>query len=263
MAKARKFTNFLLEEEGPIAIFTSNRPEVMNALDVISHQEIIDFVAYYEQAEHLRVAIITGAGEKAFVAGADITTVRAAKGIPSLIGGKMRKGLSMLENCHKPIIAAINGYAFGGGLELALACDIRIVSDNALMALPETDLGILPGTGGTQRLPRIVGVGVAKDMILGGRRLNAQEAVQFGLAYKSVPVEQLMDETKKIAGKMALRGPVALHLAKKTINQSLFTDLKTGIEYESLSLAVLFESEDKAEGTTAFLEKRKPQFSGK
>jgi len=260
--KKPEFVNFLLEEEDGIATFTSNRPEVMNALNIDSHLDMLKFIPYFEQAEHLRVAIITGAGEKAFIAGADINNLKVATGIESL-NGRMRRALSMLESCSKPVIAAVNGYAFGGGLELALACDIRIVSDNALLALPETDLGILPGTGGTQRLPRIVGVGVAKDMILGGRRLNAQEAVQFGLAYKCVPVAEIMTETKKIAGKIAARGPLGLQMAKKAINESLFTDVKSGVEYEALCLAVTFESEDKLEGTTAFLEKRKPVFTGK
>lgn len=256
------FVNFLLEEKGEIAIFTSNRPEVMNALDLTSHQEIIDFAAYFESAGHLRVAIITGAGEKAFVAGADINNIKSAKGISSL-KSRLRHGLSLLENSSKPVIAAINGYAFGGGLELALACDIRIVADEAVVGLPETGLGILPGAGGTQRLPRMVGMSVAKDMILAGRKLNAQEAVQYGLAYKSVPRSELLKEAEKIARRMIANGPVALHLAKKSIHAAMDSDMRTGLELEALSLALLFESEDKLEGASAFLEKRMPNYKGK
>ncbi len=255
------FKNFLLQEEGPIAVLTSNRPEVMNALDLQSNIELIQFADYMEKSEHLRVAIITGAGDKAFIAGADINAVRAQSGVKSL-RSNLRIALAALENCSKPVIAAVNGYAFGGGFELSLACDIRIVSENAMLGLPETGLGFIPGAGGTQRLSRMAGVGVAKDMILGGRTLTAQEAVQYGIAMKAVPLEKLMDEARKLAGKMVLRGPIALNVGKKVINASLFTDPATGCTMESLALAILFDSKDKMEGTSAFLEKRKPQFKG-
>jgi len=261
MHKAPTFINFLLEEEGPIAIFISNRPEIMNALNLDSNIDILNFVDYLENAEHLRVAIITGAGDKAFIAGADINAVRVQTGVKS-IQSKLRISLAALENCSKPIIAAINGYAFGGGFELALACDIRIVAENAVLGLPETGLGFIPGAGGTQRLSRMAGVGVAKDVILGGRTLSAQEAVQHGIAMKAVPLEKLMEEAKKLAGKMVLRGPIALNVGKKMINASMYTDPSTGCMMESLALAILFDSKDKMEGTSAFLEKRKPQFKG-
>jgi enoyl-CoA hydratase len=255
------FKNFLLEEEGPVAIFTSNRPEVMNAMNLDSNIDLLNFAEYLEHAEHLRVAIITGAGDKAFSAGADLNAVRAQSGVKSL-QSKLRISLAALENCSKPIIAAINGFAFGGGFELALACDIRLVSENAMLGLPETGLGVIPGAGGTQRLSRMVGIGVAKDIILGGRTLNPQEAVQFGVAMKAVPLENLMDEAKKLAGKMVLKGPIALNVGKKVLNASMYTDTATGCTMEALALAILFDSKDKLEGTSAFLEKRKPQFKG-
>jgi len=255
------FKNFLLEEEGPVAVFTSNRPEIMNAMNIDSNIDVIHFVEYLESAEHLRVAVIMGAGDKAFIAGADLNAVRAQSGVKSL-QSKLRISLAALENCSKPIIAAINGYAFGGGFELALACDIRLVAENAMLGLPETGLGFIPGAGGTQRLSRIAGVGIAKNMILGGRTLSAQEAVQYGIAMKALPLENLMKEAKKLAGKMVLRGPIALNVGKKVINASMYTDPATGCTMESLALAILFDSKDKLEGTSAFLEKRKPQFKG-
>lgn len=261
MNEAPGFKNFLLKEEGAVAVFTSNRPEIMNALDYDSNLDLLRFVDHLESAKHLRVAIITGAGDKAFMAGADLNAVRAQSGVKSL-QSKLRVALAALENCSKPIIAAINGYAFGGGFELALACDIRLAAENALLGLPETGLGFIPGAGGTQRLARMAGVGVAKDMILGGRTLNAQEAVQYGIAMKAVPPHNLMEEAEKLAGKMILRGPIALNVGKKAINASLYTDPATGCAIESLALAILFDSKDKLEGTSAFLEKRKPKFTG-
>jgi enoyl-CoA hydratase len=255
------FKNFLLEEDGAVAVFTSNRPQVMNALNPDSSTDLLRFVDYLESAEHLRVAIITGAGDKAFIAGADLNAVREQSGLESL-RGKMRISFTAIENCAKPVIAAINGFAFGGGFELALACDIRLVAENALLGLPETGLGLIPGVGGTQRLSRMAGVGIAKDMILGGRTLNAQEAVQFGIAMKSLPQDQLMGEAKKLAEKMLLKGPIALNVGKKVLNASIYTDTATGCTMESLALAILFDSKDKLEGTSAFLEKRKPQFKG-
>ncbi len=261
MTAKPEFKNFLLEEDGPVAIFTSNRPEVMNAMNLDSNIDVLNFIDYLEKSEHLRVGIITGAGDKAFIAGADLNAVKVQTGIESL-QSKLRVCLSAIENCSKPIIAAINGFAFGGGFELALACDIRLVSENAVLGLPETGLGFIPGGGGTQRLSRLVGVGIAKDMILAGRTLTAQEAVQYGVAMKVFPLENLMDEAKKLAHKMALRGPVALNLGKKLINASLYTDQNTGCMAESLALAILFDSKDKLEGIDAFMEKRKPQFKG-
>jgi enoyl-CoA hydratase len=257
-----KFNHFLYEETDGIAIFTANRPEVMNALNSECQADILHFAEFIEETDRIRVAILTGAGDKAFIAGADINNIKTAEGISSL-NSRLRRGLDLLESSSKPVIGAINGYALGGGCETALACDIRIASENAVFGLPETGLGVLPGAGGTQRLASIVGVGVAKDMILGGRYLTAQDAYQQGLVMKVVPQSELMNQAVKLAKKIIAKGPVALSIAKKMINASMYTDRKTGVFMESLGLAVLFESEDKFEGASAFLEKRTPVFKGR
>lgn len=258
-----KFHHFLYEEKDQIAIFTAHRPEVLNALNMDCQDDLLQFATYFETASHLRVAIITGSGDKAFIAGADINNVKTGHGVSSLHRTKMRQALNALENCSKPIICAVNGYALGGGFEVALACDIRVASENAVFGLPETNLGILPGSGGTQRLPRFVGLGVAKDVIMGGRTLKAQEAYTYGLVMKVVEQSELMNTAFKVAGKMLNKGPVALEVVKKMINASMYTDISTGMMMESMGLAVLMETEDKLEGTAAFLEKRTPQFQGK
>ena len=231
----------------------------MNALDAMCQEELLEFAEHFDKSEHLKLAIITGAGEDAFISGADINMLKTAHGIASL-GNKLRRALMILENSLKPVICAVNGYAFGGGFEVALACDIRIIAENAVFALPETGLGILPGAGGTQRLARMVGIGVAKDMVLAGRKLNAEEAVRYGLAICSVPRDQLMPETMKLADRILAKGPVAIGLSKQLINAASYMDIKTGIAMEGLGLAVLLESEEKQEGVDAFLEKRKPKF---
>lgn len=247
------------EEKDGIAIFTIDRPQVLNALDAVCQEELLTFAEYFDQADHLYLAILTGAGKQAFVSGADINMLESAQGLYSL-GNKLRKALWVLEHSAKPVLCAVNGVAFGGGFEIALACDIRIVSDNASFALPETGLGILPGAGGTQRLTHITGAGIAKDMILAGRRLNAQEAVQYGLAIRAVPQDALMEETLKLAKRILSKGPAALRISKQLINASTHMDLDTGITMESLGLAVLLEGPEKQEGVRAFLEKRPPRF---
>ena len=258
---AYEFKNFILLEEGAVAIFASNRPEVLNALNPDSLNDLFKFADYLEQAEHIRAGILTGVGEKAFIAGADIGNVQHQTGTQTF-GAKLSRICMLLENCSKPVIAAVNGYAFGGGFELALACDVRIASENAVFGLPETNLGLIPGGGGTQRLARMTTPGIAKDMILAGRTLSPQEAVQFGLVMKTYPAEGFMDAAKKLANKIAMRGPLALQLGKRVINASVYTDLSTGCMMENLAFAFLVDSKDKKEGTAAFLEKRKPQFTG-
>jgi enoyl-CoA hydratase len=163
----------------------------------------------------------------------------------------------------KPVIAAVNGYAFGGGWELAITCDLRIVSENAQFGLPEANLGIIPGWGGTQRLSRIVGIGRAKEMILGGRTIKGQEAVDIGMAIKCVPLEKLMEEAIALANVVKNKGPLSIAMAKKLIKHSATIDLEAGILMETLGLSILMESEDKKEGSSAFLNKRKPEFKGR
>ena len=215
-----------------------------------------------DKEESIKVIIITGAGEKAFIAGADLNSLKLKKSTDCL-GGAGQKALDKIAQCSKPVIAAVNGYAFGGGCETAIACDFRIASENAIFGLPETGLGILPGAGGTQRLARLIGLGRAQDMILLGKNVRAEEAVQIGLATKCVKQEDLIAEAKKMAGKLIARGPVALKIAKRVVQASMDSSLETGQLLEMLSLAVLCSTEDKAEGVSSFLEKRTPEYKGR
>lgn len=258
-----EFQNFCLSvNEKGIAFFTANRPEKLNAMNDLSWLELRQFFEEADKDPVIRAVIVTGAGEKAFVAGADIGSLQAKRSTDCL-GGAGQKALDLIENCSKPVIAAVNGYAFGGGCELALACDLRIVSENAQFALPETGLGILPGAGGTQRLTRIIGLGRAKEMILLGRKIRGAEAVQIGLAYKCVPVNELLTEAEKMADAALTKGPVAINLSKKVVKASLSSSQDVGMLLEMLSLSTLCSTEDKQEGVDAFLEKRAPVYKGR
>lgn len=256
------FKNYILELDNGIAVFTLNRPEVRNAISNECWEEMSRFLNYADTCDEIKVIILTGAGSKAFASGQDIKGVPAKKGVDG-IRSISREPLLKIENNYKPVIAAVNGYALGGGFEITLACDIRILADHAKLGFPEPNLGIIPAAGGTQRLSRLVGLGRSKEIILGGRILTADEAVNMGLAMKSVPVENLIDEAKEIAKVMLSKGPVALALAKRAINASLYTDINTGLFLENLAFDVLLETEDKLEGTNAFLEKRKANFKGR
>lgn len=256
------FREFIFEIADGIAYFTINRPQARNALNENCFQEISQFVDYVDNTPEIKVAIITGTGEKAFIAGADINGVRTKTGVRHLKKPDLENILRKLELCTKPVIAAVNGFAFGGGFELALACDIRIASENARFGLPETGLGIYPGAGGTQRLARMAGIGVAKEVIMAGRTLKPEEAKELGIVMQVVPLESLMAEATAVAKKMMEKGPVALTVAKKVIAASLDTDITTGMLLESFGYAILLESRDKQEGTAAFFEKRAPVFRG-
>lgn len=258
-----QFKDYLLEIKDGVAVLTVNRPEVRNAMNTECYKELGSFIEQAENDDEIRVIIITGAGDKVFVSGADISALATVKGTTNVKTGASKEALLKIENCSKPVIAAVNGVAYGGGFELALACDIRIASENAKFGFPETGLGLLPGAGGTQRLSRIAGIGVAKDVILAGRTIYASEAPSLGIVMKTVPPEQLMEESKKVAARMAKKGPLALNLAKKAINASLDTDKNTGLTLEQMAFCVLLDSDDKTEGTKAFLEKRNPNFTGK
>jgi len=251
----------LLHEEDEIAILTINRPEVHNAINEGVWCDIDAFIDYLNAAEHIRVGIITGAG-KSFIAGGDINCVINFKPLES-VSLVLSAALVKIEDSKKPVIAAINGLAYGGGLEIALACDTRIISERARFAAPEAGLGLIPGGGGTIRLGRIVGTSVAKDVVLAGRVLSAEEAITFGLAMKMVPTEEVLPEAIRIAKTMARRmGPVALMMGKRAINISMDTDMKTALYVEALSFGLLNGTKDKVEGTSAFLEKRTPEFKG-
>lgn len=254
--------NFTLELDSGIAVFTLNRPDVGNSISNECWYEMTRFFDYADTSDEIKVIILTGAGSKAFASGQDIKSFTKKKGIDG-IRSLSREPLLKIENNYKPVIAAVNGYAFGGGCELALACDIRILANHAKIGFPEPNVGIIPAAGGTQRLSRLVGVGRSKEIILAGRVLNADEAVNMGFAMKSVPLENLLEEAKEVAKVMLTKGPVALALAKKAINASMYTDISTGLLLENFAFDVLLETEDKHEGTNAFLEKRKANFKGR
>lgn len=258
------YSTLLYEKKETIGILTINRPEKMNALSNQLISELKTVLDTVEQDDKLRVLIFTGAGDKAFVAGADIheLLIRDAQ-----IGRKVSKErqdlFSRIENLAVPVIAAVNGYALGGGLELALACSIRICSDRAKFGAPEVKLGIIPGDGGTQRLPRLVGLGRAMEMILSGDFIDAQEAYRIGLVNKVVPHEELMEKTLELADKIASRPPLAVRFAKEAVNRSVGSGSDSGYALESYLHALSCTTEDKKEGVSAFLEKRKGQFKGK
>ena len=258
------YSTLLYEKKETIGILTINRPEKMNALSNQLTSELKTVLENIENDENLRVLIITGAGDKAFMAGADINELRVRD---AQIGRKVSKErqdlFSRIENLAVPVIAAVNGYALGGGLELALACSIRICSDRAQFGAPEVKLGIIPGDGGTQRLPRLVGLGRAMEMILLGDFIDASEAYRIGLANKVVPHEELMEKTLELADKIASRPPLAVGFAKESVNRSVGNGAESGYALESYLHALSCTTEDKKEGVAAFLEKRKGQFKGK
>lgn len=257
-----EFKNFLYEVTDGIAVFTVNRPEVRNALNTECWEEIGRFVDHINADEGVKLAVVTGVGEKAFVAGADINALKE-RTMVSVLSGSAQGVLRRLSNCEKPVIAAVNGVAFGGGCELAMACDIRIAAEGAKFALPELGLGIIPGAGGTQRLARLVGLGRAKEMILTGRAVTAQEALQMGLVTRVLPAFDLMDAVMETAKAILSKGPLAVRLAKKAVAASLSADEESGMLLELLSYAVTVASVDRVEGVAAFLEKRPPDFRGK
>ena len=258
----KEYPDFLLDvDEQGIATLTVNRPEKMNALNNECWVEILDFFTAVDSDPDINLIIVTGAGEKAFVAGADINALVEKKPV-DCIRNNGQKALTQVENCSKPVSAAVNGYAFGGGCELAIACDFRVVSENAIFALPEVGLGILPGAGGTQRLSRLIGLGRAKEIILAGKKVKAEEAVQIGLASSCVPQAELMAKAKKLASRVLANGPVGVRLAKLVVQNSLSASQDVGMLVEKLALGLLCGTEDKKEGTSAFIEKRRPKFKG-
>lgn len=251
------------EKKEQIAYITINRPTVRNAMSPDSWEEFGLCLTDAEQDQDVRVLIITGAGEKAFISGADITELKTRTPMYQLYYPISLAQMRRIEDSGKPVIAAINGAAFGGGFETALACDIRIASRTAKFGLPEPNLGILPGAGGTQRLARMVGVGRAKEIILAGKILSAEEACREGLLMKVTEPEDLMEEAAEIAKTIMKKAPVSLNISKKLINHALDTDLSTGYLAEQLGFCTLLATEDKLEGTSAFLEKRPAEFKGK
>jgi enoyl-CoA hydratase len=256
--------NILLSVEGETGILMINRPKAMNALNMETLQDIQMGVQEVKDHPEIKVLIITGQGEKAFIAGADIAEMKGMNSIEALNFSKLgHLTLKMIEDLDRPVLAAVNGFALGGGTELALACDFIYASENAVFGQPEVTLGIFPGFGGTQRLPRLIGKGKAKELIMTGKRISAQEAFQLGIVNRVFPQASLMEETKKVASQIAAYGAVAVRLAKMVINSGFNMDLTEACSLESYAFSLGFTTEDQKEGMTAFLEKRKPNFKGR
>lgn len=254
--------NVKYELRDKIAWILIDRPEVRNALDLQTVNELHAVIADIQASEDAAVAVLSGSGNKVFVSGADIRDIRSRNKLDALKGINSRL-FKAVEDCEKPVIAAVNGLAFGGGCELALSCDIRICSENAKFGLPEASLGIIPGAGGMYRMSRVIGVGITKELILTGEAIDAQRALQLGLVSRVVPQSELSKTAEQIAQKILSRGPLAIRLAKRSLNLITQMSTEAAMALESFAQGILFESEDKEEGTSAFLEKRAPKFKGK
>ncbi|UCC63504.1 MAG: enoyl-CoA hydratase/isomerase family protein [Anaerolineae bacterium] len=259
------YENILVERKENYAVITLNRPQALNALNRALMAELDAAVDELAADGDIGAVILTGAGERAFAAGADITefnsmpSASAAAGF-SLLGQAV---LNKIERLSKPIIAAINGFALGGGCELAMACDVRLAADTARLGQPEINLGIIPGYGGTQRLTRLVGRGMAKLLCLSGDHITAEKALRIGLVDKVVPAADLLAEAETLAAKLASKAPVAVAAIKQAINVGADGTLADGLAFEAAQFGLVFDTEDRVEGVNAFLEKRRPTWQGK
>src|SRR2546422_2471232 len=256
------YETILLDRRGPVAFIRFNRPEKLNAMNSRMKDEVIAALAELDADEAVRVVILTGQGDKAFVAGADITEFRDRTALEQWDLYQRPLLYDAVDRFSKPVIAMINGYCLGGGCELALACDIRIASDRAQIGQPEINIGIIPGGGGSQRVPRVVGLGKALQLILTGDRIPAAEAHRIGLVDEVFPHEQLEAKTLEIANKIAEKSPVAVRLAKQAVKASARMGLDEGLRYEQTLFSLIFTTHDKEEGVRAFLEKRPPKWTG-
>ena len=259
-----RYENIRLEQEAGIATITFDRPKALNALNRALLGELAQALGKLAEDESVRVLVLTGAGEKAFVAGADIGELATFGPLEAKWFSRMgHEVIGRLQELPIPVIAAVNGYALGGGTEIALACDFIYAADSARFGLPEITLGLIPGFGGTQRLPRLIGPAAAKELIFTGRMIAAEEALRLGIVNRVVPAAELMAEVRKTALEAAAKGRVALRAAKEAVNHGLGVDLATGCRLEVDAFSLVFASPDAREGTRAFLEKRKPVFRGR
>jgi enoyl-CoA hydratase/carnithine racemase len=257
------FENLLLERDGAIAVVTINRPKVLNALNTQTLDELRRVVLELGHDACVRVVILTGAGEKAFVAGADINELAVqtpTSGREHALTGQ--HVLDLIENLGKPVIAAINGYALGGGCELAMACTLRLAADTAKLGQPEINLGIMPGYAGSQRMSRLVGKGKAMELILTGAPIGAAEAERIGLVNRVVPAAELMTAARALAADLAKNAPIAMRYIITAVNKGLEMPFAEGCVFEATLFGLVASTDDMREGTTAFLEKRKPAFKG-
>ena len=255
--------NLLCEIENNVGLVTVNRPKSLNALNPETLEEIRILFGELAQKEDLVGVILTGAGDKAFVAGADISAMQEYDALAAREFGRLgHRAMDAVASLPRPVIAAVNGFALGGGCELALACDVRICSENAKFGQPEVNLGVIPGFGGTQRLPRLVGTGQALELLLTGDMIDAQEACRIGLVNRVVPQPELLDHCAGIMEKISQKGPLAIRLCKEAVHAGIEMDLARACRYEADLFGVCFASEDQSEGMKAFLEKRKAHFIG-
>ena len=258
------FDTLLLERDGAVALVTINRPQVLNALNSQTIDELRRVILDLKRDESVRAVVLTGAGEKAFVAGADINELA----LQTPTGGREhalsgQHVFDLVEHMGKPVIAAINGYALGGGCELAMACTLRLAADSAKLGQPEIALGLIPGYGGTQRLPRLVGKGRALEIILTGTPIAADEALRIGLVNRVYPAAELMAEARKLAHQLAKSAPIATRYIIHAVNQGVEMPLADACVYEATLFGLVSSTDDMREGTAAFLQKRKPEFKGK
>jgi enoyl-CoA hydratase len=250
----------LIERRGRVGLITLNRPQALNALNNQLMRELMDALEEFDRNEDIGAMVITG-NEKAFAAGADIKEM-ANKSIQEMMDRDHIAVFGRIRTIRKPVIAAVSGWSLGGGCELALSCDMIVASESARFGQPEINIGVIPGAGGTQRLTRAVGKAIAMEMLLNDRRLTAQEAYQFGMVNRVVPVDQYLEAALKLAEEIASRAPMAVRSAKKMINQSFERTLSEGLAAEKQEFYSLFATEDQKEGMNAFIEKRKPEWKG-
>ena len=258
-----EYKNLILEQNGAIAVLTINRPKALNALNADTLTELSTVFDELGRDSSVKVVILTGGGEKAFVAGADIAQMKELNALEARRFAQLgHSTFRKLELLSQPVIAAIKGFALGGGCELAMSCDIRLASETAKFGQPEVTLGLTAGFGGTQRLPRLVGAGVASELLFTGDIIDAQEAYRIGLVNHVYPSDQLMEEALKLANRIAGRAPAAVQLSKSAIQRGINMDLDSAQDYEAAVFSLTFSTRDQTEGCSAFLERRKPVFEG-
>src|SRR5579884_3040316 len=257
-----EYSTIIVKEETPLAVITLNRPEARNALNMRMVTELVDALNGIEKKDTIRCVVITG-NDRAFSAGADIKEMESMSPIDMVKTGHFFPLWDKVGHYPKPVIAALSGYVLGGGLELAMSCDIIVAAEGTKLGQPEINIGVIPGGGGTQRLTRIVGKHKAMEMVLTGNMITAEEAKGYGLINKVVPKEVYLDEAKKMAMEIASKGPIAIRLAKEAVLKAYETSLNEGLDFERKHFFMLFSTEDMKEGMNAFIEKRKPNFKGK